>query len=108
MQDFFDAFCIFRISPDWSRFEHLKVDGYWFCKDLYRWGESGCCGTIFTKRDFRRISLMLFVVFGFLPIGADLSIQKVMAIIFAMISIDGMHLAAVGRFSRNVIFAGIL
>ena len=51
---------------------------------------------------------MLFVFFGFLPIGAYLSIQKVMAIIFAMISIDGMNLAAVGRFSKNVIFAGFL
>ena len=63
---------------------------------------------IFTKRDFCRISLMLFVFLGFLPIGADLSIQKSMAIGFAMISIDGVKLAAVGRFSQNVTFAGFL
>ena len=49
---------------------------------------------------------MLFVFLGFLPIGADLSIQKSMAIGFAMISIDGVNLAALGRFSKNVIFAG--
>ena len=51
---------------------------------------------------------MLFVFLGVLPIGADLSIQKSMAIGFAMISIDGVNLAAVGRFPQNVIFAGFL
>ena len=51
---------------------------------------------------------MLFVFLGFLPIGVDLSTQKSMAIGFAMISIDGVNLAAVGRFSQNVIFAGFL
>ena len=87
---------------------HPNVDGYWFCKDLYRWGESGCCAKIFRKRDFCRISFILFVFFRFLPIGADLSTQKSMAIGFGMISIDGVNLAAVGRFSQNVSFAGFL
>ena len=49
---------------------------------------------------------MLFVFLRVLPIGADLSIQKSMAIGFAMISVDGVKLAAVGRFSQNVTFAG--
>ena len=51
---------------------------------------------------------MLFVFLGFLPIYADLSIQNSMAIGFEMISIDGVNLAAVGRFSQNEIFAGFL
>ena len=51
---------------------------------------------------------MLFVFLGFLPIGADLSIQESMAIGCAMISVDGVNLAAVGRFSQKVIFAGFL
>ena len=51
---------------------------------------------------------MLFVFFVFLPIEADLSIRKWMALGFAMISIDGVKLAAVGRFSQNVTFAGFL
>ena len=51
---------------------------------------------------------MLFVFLGFLPIGADLSTQKSMAIGFSMISIDGVNLAAVRRFSENLIFAGFL
>ena len=51
---------------------------------------------------------MLFVFLGFLPIGADLSTQKSVAIGFARISIDGVNLASVGRFSQNVIFAGFL
>ena len=51
---------------------------------------------IFKKRDFCRISLMLFVFLGFLTIYADLSIQKSVAIGFAMISIDVVNLAAMG------------
>ena len=51
---------------------------------------------------------MLFVFLGFLPIGADLRTQKSMDIGFAMISIDGVNLAAVGRFSQNEIFPGFL
>ena len=51
---------------------------------------------------------MLFVFLGFLPIRADFSTQKAMAIGFAVISIDGVNLAAEGRFSQNVIFAGFL
>ena len=108
MQDFFDAFRIFRISHDLRRFEHPKVDGNGFCNELYRWGESGCSGPIFKKRDFCRLSLMLFVFLGFLTIYAELSIQKSMATDFAMISIDGMNLAALGRFSKNVIFPGFV
>ena len=51
---------------------------------------------------------MLFVFLGFLRIRADLSIQKSKAIGFAVIAIDWVNLAAVGRFSQNMIFAGFL
>ena len=51
---------------------------------------------------------MLFVFLGFIPIGADLSIQNSMAIDFAMISIDGVNLAALGPFSKNGILVGFL
>ena len=49
---------------------------------------------------------MLFVFLGFLTIAADMNIQKSMVIAFGMLSIDGVNLAAVGRFSQKVIFAG--